>query len=108
MIQSTVASSLALATGDVSLASADSPRTKHAIEIENALPGTTEWQLDKTKMEFMATAARLELLRGKGVGTNAITIEETAKSLREIADRMGNHFRSAGIQINAILKILKL
>lgn len=51
MIQSTAVSTLALATGDVRFALSDSPRTKHAIAAENQRPGTTEWQLDKTKID---------------------------------------------------------
>ena len=59
-------------------------------------------QLDKAKVEFIATAARLELLRSQDADRHSIAIEETANKMREIANRMGNHFRGVGVQRNAI------
>jgi hypothetical protein len=51
MIKTTAAGSLALATGNLGVSRADSKQTNHAVAEENQKPGTTEWQLDKTKID---------------------------------------------------------
>ncbi len=51
MIKTTAVGSLALATGDLASCRADSKQTSHAIALENQRPGTTDWQLDKTKID---------------------------------------------------------
>ena len=51
MIKTTAAGSLAWATGSVPLVHADARQPSQAIAKENEKPGTTGWQLDKTKID---------------------------------------------------------
>ncbi len=51
MIGSVTAGWLGLATADVDVSVAESPRPSQAIVAENQKPGTNAWQLDKTKID---------------------------------------------------------